>query len=232
MCGRYAIIEGKKIFATFAMLREMERQITPSLSQPRYNAAPTEKLPIIFQSENGTVIRDAVWWLIPHWSISGKPDMRFASFNARSDTIDKSKLYGVYFKSRRCLVPADGFFEWMRTEKPKQPMFIRMKDKKPFMMAGVYSVWKSPTGEEQPSFSIITTTPNELVSPIHNRMPVILDEGKFEPWLDRSNNDTEKLKSLLSPFPADAMETYPVTPRMSNSRYAEPDCVIPLAEKE
>ena len=225
MCGRYAIIEGKKIFATFAMLREMEKQITPSLSVPHYNAAPTDQLPIFFQSQEGLCVRDAFWWLIPHWSKTGTPDTKFASFNARAETIDTSKLFAPYFKARRCLIPVDGFFEWKREEGKKTPMFISMKDDAPFMMAGVYSIWKNDAGEERPSFCVITTVANEFMQSIHSRMPVILHETEFERWLDRGLNDTSALKELLCPDPSRLMKAYAVTSRVNNSRYQEADCV-------
>ncbi|MCX6138999.1 MAG: SOS response-associated peptidase [Ignavibacteriales bacterium] len=230
MCGRYAIINGKKIFATFAMLREMEKQITPALAAPHYNAAPTERLPIVFQSPEELAIRDATWWMIPHWSKSGKPDMKFASFNARAETITTSKLFAPYFKDHRCLIPADGFYEWKRDAGTKTPMFIHRRDEAIFMMAGVYSIWKSETGDERPSFSIITTDANEVMRGIHHRMPVILSEPEFDQWLDRSNNDVDSLRMLLQPAPSEGMQTYPVTSRVNNSRYQEPDCVIDVTQ--
>jgi putative SOS response-associated peptidase YedK len=134
-----------------------------------------------------------------------------------------SKLFSPYFKSARCLVPANGFFEWkkftvqsvirgkIKTTNQKQKMFIAMKDREPFMMAGLFSVWKNAAGEEFPTYTIITTTANELLAEIHDRMPVILDPKDFTAWLNREMNDIDFLKSMLVPYPADRMTAFPVT---------------------
>ncbi len=233
MCGRYIIISGQKIFATTELLKTLHEQQIPYLEIPRYNAAPTQKLPIVVQREkNEPQPLEAVWWLIPHWSKDGNPDMKFASFNARAEGIAESKLFGKYFKARRCLIPADGFYEWKKiSEKEKHPMCIRRRDEQPFFFAGVYSVWKNNEAEkEKPSFSIITTTPNELMSEIHNRMPVILHKKNYEEWLDPSYNDTDALKKLLVPFPSEKMKAYRVSPYVSNSKNQGRECMEPLKE--
>ena len=168
MCGRYIIIDGRKTFATFDLLKELDKKKIPYMDIPRYNAAPMQKLPIVVQREDGIKPLEATWWLIPHWSKTGKPDTAFPSFNARADRIDTSKLFAPYFKSRRCLVPADGFYEWKKiSDKEKQPMCIRMRQDDPFMMAGVFSIWKDEKEEEHPSFSIITTEPNSQIGRAH-----------------------------------------------------------------
>jgi putative SOS response-associated peptidase YedK len=233
MCGRYIILSCRKVFATTEFLAQLEKQKIPYLEVKRFNASPTQKLPIVVNRENTLQTMEATWWMIPPWSKDGKPDLKFASFNARAEGVAESKLFSRYFKSRRCLVPADGFYEWKKiSDKEKQPMCIRMKDEKPFFFSGVYSIWKNKeTEEEIPSFSIITTTPNKLMSEIHNRMPVILPEKHFEQWLDPNYNDTDALKKLLVPCPAKNMKAYPVSKYVSNSRNEGEECMKPIEEK-
>jgi putative SOS response-associated peptidase YedK len=228
MCGRYIIISGRKIFATFELMRTLNDKNIPYLTLPRYNAAPMQKLPIVVNRGGELQTLEALWWMVPHWSKTGKPDPSFPAFNARADRIDASKLFSPYFKARRCLVPVDGFYEWKKGEgKEKFPMCIRMKDEAPFMLAGVYSIWKDAEEKEQPSFSIITTEPNELMAPIHNRMPVILGEESFEQWLNPDNNDVASLKTLLVPYSAEKMKAYPVSKYVNSSRNEGAECMEP-----
>jgi putative SOS response-associated peptidase YedK len=231
MCGRYIIISGRKIFATFELLRTLDDRNVPYLTVPRYNAAPMQKLPIVVNRHGEVQTLEAQWWIIPHWSKTGKPDTQFPAFNARADRIDSSRLFSAYFKARRCLVPVDGFYEWKKGEgKDKIPMCIRMKDEKPFMLAGVYSIWKDKEGKDVPSFAIITTDANELMAPIHNRMPVILAPEQFDAWLDPDNNDTAALKKLLVPYPSEPMKAYPVSRYVNNSRNEGEECMQPAEE--
>ena len=202
---------------------------------PRFNAAPMQRMPVIAERDGELVIEKMQWWLIPHWSKDGK--IKATTFNAKAETLDESKLFMPYFKSSRCLVPADAFYEWKNIAvqkevkgkkvevQEKQPMCIRMKNQKPFMFAGLFSVWKNDKGEEFPSFSIITTTPNELMAEIHSRMPVILKEKQFDEWLNRENKNTGDLKKLLVAYPSTQMEAFPVTNYVSNSRNEGQECM-------
>jgi len=231
MCGRYIIISGRKIFATFELMRSLNDQNIPYLTVPRYNAAPMQKLPIVVNRQGALQTLEAQWWIIPHWSKTGKPDPQFPSFNARADRIDTSKLFAPYFKARRCLVPVDGFYEWKKGEgKERFPMCIRMADEAPFMLGGVYSIWKDAEEKEHPSFSVITTEPNELMAPIHNRMPVIIAEQDFAAWLDPANNDVESLKKLLVPYPAGTMKAFPVSRYVNNTKNEGEQCLEPARE--
>jgi putative SOS response-associated peptidase YedK len=230
MCGRYIIISGRKIFATFELLRTLDDRNVPYLTVPRYNASPMQKLPIVVNRHGDVQTLEAQWWIIPHWSKTGKPDTQFPAFNARADRIETSKLFSSYFKARRCLVPVDGFYEWKKGEgKEKIPMCIRMKDEKPFMLAGVYSVWKDKDGVELPSFAIITTDANEMMSSIHDRMPVIIAPENFERWLDPDNHDLASLKQLLVPYPSEPLKAYPVSKYVNNSRNEGEECMQPAA---
>lgn len=241
MCGRYVLLGGKKVFATFVLLQNMKRSGQVFEELPRYNVAPFQRMPVVAVRDGSLTAEQMRWGLVPHWSKDGK--VAFSTFNAKSETLDQSKLYSTYFKGSRCLIPADGFYEWKKAAVAKevrgttrqviekQPMCIRMKDESPFMFAGLFSVWKDPEGKEFPSYTIITTTPNELVGEIHDRMPVILPEKHFEEWLDRERKDTAPLKKLLLPYPAKKMKAYRVSTVVSSSRNDVPECVEPIGEK-
>ena len=240
MCGRYILINGIKIFATFELLKELEHKDIPYMEVPRYNASPMQKMPIVVRRKEELRSLEATWWLIPHWSKTGKPDPAFKSFNARAEGIAQSKLFSPYFKARRILIPTDGFYEWRKSVaeqevkgkikkiETKTPMCIRMQDSQPFFFGGIYSVWKDTEEQEHPSFSIITTVPNELMEPIHNRMPLIVHEKIFEEWLDPNFNDVEALQKLLVPYPAKDMKAYAVSSHVSNSRNDDPECILPV----
>jgi putative SOS response-associated peptidase YedK len=232
MCGRYAFINGKMVFELVGRNLGNRKDALDDL--PRFNASPMQRLPVIAQCAGERVLQKMQWWLIPHWSKDGT--IKASTFNAKAETLDQSKLFAPYFKSSRCLVPADAFYEWKTnlaqrevkgtmTEIPeKQPMCIRMKDQGIFMFAGLFSVWKNSSGEEFPTFTIITTTPNSLLSTIHTRMPVILEKKHFDKWLDCENKNIDELKKLLVSYPASSMEAYPVSPYVSNSRNEGPEC--------
>ncbi len=238
MCGRYVLLNGKKVLATFTLLQDLKNSGEVFEELPRYNVAPLQRMPVFAARNNGLTAEQMRWGLVPHWSKDGK--VAFSTFNAKAETLEQSKLYNTYFKGSRCLIPADGFYEWKKTTAAKevrgatrqvvekQPMCIRMKDESPFMFAGLFSVWKDPEGKEFPSYTIITTAPNELVGEIHDRMPVILPEKHFDQWLDRGFKDTASLKQLLLPYPAAKMKAYRVSTVVSSSRNDVPECMEPL----
>ncbi len=237
MCGRYALIDGQRVLKTFTELQQLKRSGKPFELLPRYNAAPMQVMPVVAVRDGDSVLQAMRWWLVPHWSKDGKPNTKFPAFNARAETVRTSKLFAPYFKSSRCLVPADAFYEWKKSVPPpgkspaaveKQPMCIRMKDDAPFMFGGIFSVWKNAGGEEFPTFTIITTEANALMRDIHLRMPVIIPERHFARWIDREYNDTEALAGLLAPYPAKPMRAYPVAKVVGNSRNDVPECLEPI----
>ncbi len=227
MCGRYVLIDGRVLFAVSAQLQTWRNEGREFDVLPKYDARPTNLMPIVAQRENKYQVLLMRWGLVPHWSKDGKSE--FSTFNAKAETLDASKLYAPYFKSARCLVPADGFYEWKKytvetmvkgkhkIAEQKQKMFISMKDCSPFMMAGLFSVWKKENGEEFPTYTIVTVSANELVSDIHERMPVILQQKDYNVWLDRGINDIEFLKTFLVPYPAERMMAFPVTNKSEES---------------
>jgi putative SOS response-associated peptidase YedK len=226
MCGRYALVDGKQVFLSFAMMKHLRETGKVYDILPRYNAAPMQRLPVIAVREGELRIELMQWWLVPHWA--KEPDTKYSTFNAKSETVDKKGLFQAYFRGSRCLVPASGFFEWKNLGSTKQPMYIRPAQGTLLFFAGLFSVWKAPDGKELPTFTILTTEPNDLMRPIHARMPVILQERDFERWVDRDEKDTEALKKLLVPCPVRDLEAYPVSAMVGNARNDVPACIEPL----
>jgi len=242
MCGRYAIIDGKKILASFPMLQQAVLASEVFQGLPQYNAAPMQKLPVVAVRGGALTVQRMQWWLVPHWS--KEPASEFSTFNAKGETLEKSRLFGPYFKGSRCLIPADAFYEWKKSavmKKPgggsrevaeKHPMCIRMKSEEPFMFAGLFSVWRGEAEAELATFTIITTGPNELLAPIHNRMPVILAERDYDRWLDRDYHDTGELTKLLVALPATLMQAYRVSKLVNSAKNNVPGCLDPVPEEE
>ena len=239
MCGRYAVIRTARDHATEQLFKNLSNADAAFEGIPKYNAAPMQFLPVIAVRNNELRADTMQWWLIPHGSKDGKPlkgkdGTPLKTFNAKAETLNTSRLYAPYFRSSRCLIPADAFYEWKvlndepplpSGKPPKQPMAIRMKDGTSFMFAGLFSVWKAEEGKEVPSFTIITTEPNKLMATIHRRMPVILDEKSYDAWLDRENKDTDSLMRLCAPYPEKNMEAYPVSKNVNNSKNDGPECL-------
>jgi putative SOS response-associated peptidase YedK len=186
---------------------------------PRYNIAPSQSILAIVQRE---VEHDAAflqWGLIPSWSKDGK-----GFINARSETIEEKPSFSESFHKRRCLIPADGFYEWQRTGKISQPYFFQMKDESPFAFAGIWDEWQ---GDEKSIYScaIITTRANELLAPIHDRMPVILRSEAHDTWL---NGDTEYARNLLAPFSAAEMTSHAVSYDVNHPKIDDEHLVTPF----
>ena len=243
MCGRYAVlttVRDQQWADFFSSIRTTDAAVD---RVPIYNAAPMQFLPVV-NVRDGELRADAMmWWLVPHHSKDGKPlrgkdGQPLKTFNAKGETVDTSRLFAPYFRSARCLIPVDAFYEWKKLavqeegpkKVPKQPMAIRMKDEHPFAFAGLFSVWKGEDGEERPSFTVITTEANAMMKKVHHRMPVILKPKDFDQWLDRDYKETGNLKKLLVPYPDKEMEAYPVSTTVNNSRNDVPECLVPLAE--
>ena len=201
MCGRYSFVPTESIAARFDI---QQAQLT---LLPRYNVAPSQSMPVVVRNSPNRLV-EMQWGLIPSWS--KEPRAQFSTINARAETITKSPVFRGPFKSRRCLVPASGFYEWRQTGQGKQPYCIRLREGDLFAFAGLYDVWRDGEGNELYSYTVITTTPNDLVAPIHNRMPVILRQEDEQVWLD-NEADSARLLALLVAYPADKMEAYPVS---------------------
>jgi putative SOS response-associated peptidase YedK len=223
MCGRYTV---RRNDVPAQVLREWNLQLPfeEFADHPRFNVAPSQRMPIVRLSADGTPeISLAKWGLIPSWS---KEKPKVQPINARCETVATSGMFRQAFQHGRCLVPADGFYEWKGAKPPKQPYFIRMKDDGAFAFAGLWERWKPPNGEPVDTYTIITTEPNELMATIHNRMPVILRDGDYKKWLGR-----DAPTDLLRPFDASAMEAFPVSSKVNSPRNDAPELVERVASE-
>lgn len=207
MCGRYAIPDPADIPVHFKGTR-----IGYDL-KPRYNAAPSEDLPVVVNTSDKHV-EMMRWGLVPFWAKDEK--IGYKMINARAETLSVKPSFRKALSLQRCIVPAGGFFEWKKLEKEKIPYYIFLKNHSVFGFAGLYDVWKDKRGRELKTYTIITTEPNALVEPIHNRMPVILEKQAEDEWLNPDETEPERLVKLLHPYPASEMEAYPVS-RLVNS---------------
>lgn len=222
MCGRYAL---KTSVPDIARILNAENLADFS---PSYNIAPTQTAPVCRTTQHGD--RELVsmrWGLVPHWARS--VDDRYRMINARADTVATKPAFRSSFRRRRCLVPADGYYEWKRSGKRKQPYFIHMRDESPFFLAGLWDRWDK--GEEGPleSFTIVTTEANEISAKVHDRMPVIVGDENRHTWLDPSVGAVEILESLLRPYPSEDISLHPVSTYVNAPMNDGPTCVEPLA---
>ncbi|MEA2755441.1 MAG: hypothetical protein QOJ54_1730 [Aliidongia sp.] len=231
MCGR------ARLSSDYSELKIMFRipddRPAPNFA-PNWNAAPTQSLPIVrVDPGDGRRSLDlARWGMIPPWWDKPAKEFRMSTINAMSETVAEKPLYKSAFKSRRCLVPFDSFYEWkVLGPKEKQPYAIALADKRPMAMAGLWANWKSPDGEQVRSFTIMTTEPNELMATIHTRMPVILAEAAWPGWLGEVPAAEDELKALLVPLPAAQMVAWPVSRDVGNVRNNRPDLVEPIEHR-
>lgn len=223
MCGRFALFASPEALARLFGLDE-----APAL-EPRYNVAPTQNIAAMrvkpeTRKRELTLLR---WGLIPFWAQD--PSIGSRLINARSETAADRPAFRRAFHARRCLVPADGFYEWRRSERRRgQPHFIRMRREEPFAIAGLWEEWQGPEGVVVASCALLTTDANELVRPLHDRMPVILAPHDYDLWLDPDVQRPEALLPLLRPYPAQEMIAYPVRSLVGNPANDSPLCIEPL----
>jgi putative SOS response-associated peptidase YedK len=189
---------------------------------PRYNIAPTQNAWIVAEKEGSLELKQARWGLIPFWAKDEKIGNKL--INARSETIAFKPAFRAPFKKRRCLVLADGFFEWKKTAEGKQPTYIRMREGRQFAFGGIWERWTNPDGVDLETFSIITVEPNELCSAVHDRMPLILREGDFPAWLD-TKTSPRILPDFLRPCAAAEMELFPVSTLVNSPKNEDSKCV-------
>ncbi len=221
MCGRFTLtIDPADLQDAFPDF------IIPSQTAARFNIAPTQ--PVLVLPNDGTNKADYfVWGLIPSWAKD--PTIGSRLINARAETLAEKPSFRSAYKYHRCLIFSDGFYEWQArpSSKSKLPHFIRLKSGKPFAFAGLWEHWQSPDGSEIKSATIITTSPNELMASIHDRMPVILPRHAYAQWLDPAPRFPDDLQSLLVPYPAEEMEAYPVSTLVNSPANDRPEVVLP-----
>ena len=228
MCGRYTQ------FHTIDEIAEKFDVELPEINfEPRYNAAPTQLLPVVVIERGKRILKMMTWGLIPSWAESKVIGSKM--INARAETLAEKPSFRNALKSRRCLIPVDGFYEWMPTGRGKQPMRISLKSKEIFALAGLWETWKSPVGEVAHSYTIITTDANELIAPIHDRMPVILTSNQND-WLSDELFLRQHL-AMLKPYSSHEMIVEPVSkllknvgmdvPELLDEKFAAPSTILP-----
>jgi len=219
MCGRYELhTHPAAIALAFGLLERPD-------ARPRYNIAPTQQVPVVRQRADGT--REWVemrWGLVPRWAKD--PSIGVKMINARAETIAEKPSFRTAFRHHRCLIPADGFYEWKVTAGGKQPVHVGRKDGAPFGFAGLFERWLAADGAVLDTCTILTTTANDLLRPIHQRMPVIVGPENYARWLDAANLD---VADLFAPFPSSAMAWHPVSTRVNAVRNDDAALIAPVA---
>ena len=219
MCGRFTLtLDSEQIQKAFPWVT------VPDNITPRYNIAPAQPVAVV-PNDGANRLDYFIWGLIPSWAKDPRIGSRL--INARGETLAEKPSFRSAYLRRRCLILANGFFEWQLQpgSKMKIPMLIRMKSGEPFAFAGLWDIWHSPDGSMVQTCTIITTQPNKLMQPIHNRMPVILPENEFPLWLDSGERRPESLDNLLKPFLENKLEAVRVSPIVNNPHYDGPECV-------
>jgi putative SOS response-associated peptidase YedK len=231
MCGRFAAATPPDELARYFAAHE----VAESLLEPRYNVAPTDDVAVVVERDHTRRLDVFHWGFVPFWAKD--PSVGNRMINARAEGLAESSAFRRAFERRRCIVPADGFYEWRKVpgQRKKQPVFIRRKDGEPMALAALWEVW-TPKGDDDPvplySCTIVTGEPNDLVAPIHDRMPVILPPRAWEQWLDRDFHDTGALDRLLVPAPAGVLEAWAVSTEVNTVGNDGPQLIEPLPEAE
>lgn len=222
MCGRYSFTQ-----LTEAITEKFQVKEVPSLS-PRYNIAPTQQVATIsINSESSErQLKMLRWGLIPSWAKDVKMGAKL--INARAETVAEKPAFRAAFKKRRCLILADGFYEWQTQNGKKQPFYFRLENGEPFAFAGLWEHWDKGEGEPIETCTILTTEANELMRSIHDRMPVILDSKNYEQWLDPEAKKIELLQSFLQAYPSEEMTAYPVSTKVNSPKNDRPECILPI----
>lgn len=228
MCGRYVSVSSPTLLAERLHVDEVRIDD----AEPNYNVTPRTEVPIVAETKEHRRVLDRVrWGLVPSWAKDLKAGDRL--INARSEGLATKPAYRKAFERRRCLIPADGFYEWrsLAGRKQKQPYFIARIDREPMAFAGLYEVWRDradPDADWIRSAAIVTTAANEKLAPIHDRMPVVLPEAAWAEWLDPENRDTATLARLLVPAPSDDFLTYPVSTLVNKPDHQGPELLEPV----
>lgn len=224
MCGRYTLTSTENLVNEFELVQE------PLQLGPRFNIAPTQQVPVVDNRPKDqralTLMR---WGLIPRWAKD--PAIGHKMINARQETAAEKPAFRDAFRRRRCLVVADGFYEWKRAGKAKTPFYVRRVSRRPMAFAGLWERWRDPEGHEVHSFTILTTGSNELVAPIHNRMPLIVTRDNYDRWLEPGPLRLEDVRDILVTPPAGELEMYEVSRVVNSPRNEAPTCIEPVARQ-
>jgi putative SOS response-associated peptidase YedK len=220
MCGRFTLtVSPEELQAAFPDFS------IPGDIPPSFNIAPSQPIPVI-PNDGEKTLDFFLWGLIPSWT---KPDKvgKYNLINARSETAAEKPSFKASFRRRRCLILADGFYEWSKPKSggSKIPYYFTLIDHRPFAFAGLWDIWISPDGDSLKSACILTTSPNQTVKAVHNRMPVILNPADYQTWLDPQEGVQEDFQGLLKPFPDEFMDSYPVSTYVNSPKNNSPQCI-------
>ena len=223
MCGRYRLSRRKQFIEEYFGAAPWDDDWSP-----RYNIAPSQPVPVIRQHPKEPIkkISSMLWGLIPHWAKDASGAA--STINARSETAATKPAFRDPLKLRRCLIPADGFYEWKRMQSSKQPYCFEVNDGQLFAFAGLWDGWKDADGNWLRTCSILTTTPNAMTSAIHDRMPVILNPDSYDLWLDPGMTNAQVVSELLKPYDPEWMRCYPVSTRINHVAKDDEDCSCPV----
>lgn len=219
MCGRFVLYSSDSEIAQHFSLAV---PIAAQHLAPRYNIAPSQDIPVITEDDRGRCLFLAQWGLVPSWS--KEPKLPYSTINAKAETVAAKPAFRSAFKHRRCLIPANGFYEWRIMAQGKQPYYIQRKDQGLFAFAGVWERWDGNDGQTLTTCCLITTTANAIMQPIHDRMPVILATEAYSSWL--SGSPASHLLSLLRPYPPEWLTAHPVSTRVNSPRQDGPSLII------
>jgi putative SOS response-associated peptidase YedK len=219
MCGRFALYSDP-----LALAKQFQTENLLEL-KPNYNVAPSLTIPIILNEQGHRLFALARWGLIPSWV--KEINTGYSTINARAETVAEKPAFRSAFQHRRCLIPADGYFEWQEItgSKTKQPWYIQLKSQEPMALAGLWEHWQGSDGSEIESCTVIVTAGNELMQPIHDRMPVILSPEAWNVWLDTANINKQGLKTLLTQYPVDEMTAWAVSTAVNSPRHNGEVCI-------
>jgi putative SOS response-associated peptidase YedK len=227
MCGR---------FTSSAKAKDIEKEFkvgrtNPGIFEPRYNIAPSQIIPAVLEANGERTVGEFRWGLVPSWAKDDSIGNNM--INARAETLSEKPSFKNAFRARRCVIPASGFYEWQKKSAGrKQPFYFYLKDKEVFGFAGLWEEWTDrETGELLETCTIITTAANEVLKPVHDRMPVILKAEDYDRWLDEKEKNTERLQGLLAPYPADAMASHAVGSAVNTPTYNSPELIEQLNSK-
>ncbi|MDR4507390.1 MAG: SOS response-associated peptidase [Candidatus Brocadiaceae bacterium] len=221
MCGRFVLDDIDDILSRYRITEstDVKGKITP-----HYNIAPSQHIPVIYKDEHReNKIEFMKWGLVPFWAKD--PKIGYRMINARAETLTQKPSFKHILKTKRCLIPSSGFYEWEKTDKQKVPYYIGIKNSRIFSFAGLFDIWKDSDGNELKTFTIITTDANKTLKPIHDRMPVILGKESEENWLDTSIQDFDVLAEMLRPYHDDQMIVHKVSREVNNPRNDNPQLI-------
>ncbi len=225
MCGRYTYYNSKGIVEEYKLTPKLNPQAALDLKD-NYNVAPSQLMPVILRGEQEHVVELMVWGLIPVWSKPGQKALKL--INARQEGLTEKPMWKRLVKSHRCIVPARGFYEWQQSEGGKQPYYITLKDSDVMSFAGLWDEWTNESGQKVKTYTIITTSPNEEMSDIHNRMPAILTEEKMQHWLSPVELNEDQLHEILKPLQDGSLELTKVSTEVNSIKNNNEKLIYPL----